>query len=116
MNNKKNKEMLDKLQFGYSIKRVIHKGYEEYERCMKKIENDIKKKTGFQLTQMFGKYQYILRSEKGEISVIQIKKMNFGKGKDIWGWEIYSWDDLFTDTEHFKTKKKALEVAKKYLT
>ncbi len=118
LSNKKNKEILDKLQFGFSIQKRIHKGYEEYENAMKKMANKTYKETGFKLRQMFGKYQYILRSEKGEISVIQIKKLNFGKGKDTWGWEMYAYENsnLFSDTMTFETKKKAFEVAKRYLT
>ena len=122
MNKKQNKEMLDKLQYGFSIQKRIHKGYEEYERATKKWAENVNKKTGFKLTQMFGKYQYVLRSEKGEISLIQIKKLNFGKGNDTFGgkfvWEIYAHENskLFSDTETYPTRKKALEVAKKYLT
>jgi len=114
---KQSKELLDKLEFGLSIQKIIHKGWEEFERATKIWAKNVNKKTGFKLTQWFGKYQYILRSDKGEISVIQIKKMNFGKGKDTWGWEIYAHENtnLFSSTMSFKTKKEAFDVAKKYL-
>ena len=116
--NKENKEMLDKLQYGFSIQRIIHQGWEEHNKI-----KDIKTK-GFKLTNWFGKYQYILRSEKGEISIIKIKKLDFssfplkGKyGKNKWVWEMYAHENknLFTDTMTFPTKEKAFKVAKKYL-
>lgn len=111
---REDEEMLDKLQYGLSIQRKIHKGYEEFERATTKLAH---KKIGFKLTQMFGKYQYILRSEKGEISIIKIKKLHFGIGKrkDTWCWEMYSNNHLFSDTRSFRTKKDAFEVAKQYL-
>ncbi len=114
---REDEEMLDRLQYGLSIQKRIHKGYEEYERATTKWGKDVHKKTGFKLNQMFGKYQYVLRSEKGEISIIKIKKLNFGIGKrkDAWGWEMYSNNQLFTDTRTFRTKKDAFEVAKQYL-
>jgi len=113
-----NEAVLDKLQFGFSVQRIIHKGYEEYEKATLKMAKEIHKKTGFNLRQMFGKYQYILRSEKGEISVIKIRKFNFNKKSilsDTWNWEIWSNETLFPDTRIFRTKKDAFEVAKQYL-
>ena len=114
--NKENKEILDRLQYGFSVQRIIHKGWEEYSKI-----KDIKTK-GFKLTNWFGKYQYILRSEKGEISIIKIKKFGFSsisplKRKNKWVWEMWANDNpnLFTDTQTFPTKEKAFKVAKKYL-
>ena len=113
----KNEDFLDRLQYGFSVQKIIHKGYKEYERATMKWAKDVHKKTGFDLRQMFGKYQYIMRSEKGEISIIRIKKLNFESKdmKDSWAWEIWSNETLFPDTRTFQTKKDAFEVAKQYL-
>lgn len=107
LNKKETKDILDKLQYGISIQKIIHKGWKEYEKAMANITQ-----TGFKLTRRFGKYQYIMTSDKGEISIIKIK--NFKN----WNWEIFAFknNNLFSDTQSFSTKKKAFFVARKYLT
>lgn len=82
----------------------IHKGYAEFETFGK--EKGIK--------QIFGKYQYIFSSKKGEISCIELKDY-FMDGKDLW--EIYCIrGDLFEDIERFDTfleaKKRCQELLK----
>jgi hypothetical protein len=76
----------------------IHKGYAEWEEAKEK---------GIDIPQLFGKYQHIFYSEKGKISLIQLKDY-FLKGKDFW--EIYCLEgNLFEDTERFDTKEEAVE-------
>lgn len=85
------------------IEKRIHHGYKELEEIMK---------TG-KLRQIFGKYQYIYSSEKGSISLIELKDY-FEKGDNFW--EIYCLSgNLFDDVERFKTKKEAEKTIKKYL-
>jgi hypothetical protein len=56
----------------------------------------------------FGKYQYLYKSKKGEISLLKLKDYNFD-GEDIW--EIYAYENmaLFPETKRFSSKKKAEE-------
>ena len=80
------------------VERRIHEGYKELENSPYKI---------------FGKYQYIYTSGKGEISLIKL--INYYRdGKDLW--EIYCLEgSLFEDVERFNTKKEAVVEIKKYL-
>lgn len=74
----------------------IHRGYAEFELAREK---------GHKIEEIFGKYQFIFSSEKGKISLIQLKNYWYD-GKDVW--EIYSLEgDLFEDTERFDTKEEA---------
>jgi len=82
----------------------IHQGFQDFEDTGKK---------GITTRQLFGKYQYIYSSDKGEISLVQFK--NYFKTGDNF-WEIYCLKgELFEDVEKFKTKKEAEKVIKKYL-
>jgi len=86
------------------IKR-IHPIYEEYEKA---------KKQGMKIPILTGKYQYIYKTEKGEISLVLFKNY-FNDGKDFW--EIYCLNGkLFEDVERFATKIEAEKQIKKYLT
>ena len=80
------------------VERRVHNGYKELENSPYKI---------------FGKYQYIYTSDKGEISLIKLVNY-FRDGKDLW--EIYCLEGkLFEDVERFDTKKEAVVKTKKYL-
>ena len=80
------------------VERRVHNGYKELENSPYRI---------------FGKYQYIYTSDKGEISLIKLINY-FRDGKDLW--EIYCLDGgLFQDVERFDTKKEAVVKTKKYL-
>ena len=80
------------------VERRIHEGYKELENSPYKI---------------FGKYQYIYTSDKGEISLIKLINY-FRDGKDLW--EIYCLGgNLFEDLERFNTKKEAVVEIKRYL-
>jgi len=80
------------------VKRVVHEGYKELENTPYKI---------------FGKYQYIYTSKKGEISLIKLINY-FRDGKDLW--EIYCLEGgLFQDVERFDTKREAVVQVKSYL-
>jgi len=86
------------------IEKIIHRGYTEWENARKK---------GLIFTQLFGKYQYIYSSEKGKISLIELKNYP-GEGDDFW--EIYCLSGgLFDDTERFKTVKDAEKRIKEML-
>ena len=80
------------------VERKIHGGYKELKNSPYKI---------------FGKYQYIYTSDRGEISLIKL--IDYDRdGKDLW--EIYCLEGgLFEDVERFNTKKKAVVEIKKYL-
>ena len=57
------------------------------------------------IPQIFGKYQYIYSSKKGEISLIRLKDY-LRKSHNFW--EIYSLKgNLFEDVERFGTKEEA---------
>lgn len=65
------------------------------------------------LKSMFGKYQYIYESDKGQISLLKLINY-FRDGHDLW--EIYCLEgDLFDDVERFNTKKEAEERIKDLL-
>ena len=78
------------------ITKKIHQGYQEFENA---------KKRGIDIPQMFGKYQYIYQSKKGEISLVLFLNY-YGNNKDFW--EIYCLKgNLFKDVERFDTQKEA---------
>ena len=77
------------------IEKRLHKGFEEFERA--RLE-------GVRIPQYFGKWQYIYRHKKFEISLVKLKDCMTEK----WFWEIMCLKgDLFEDVERFKTKKDA---------
>ena len=59
----------------------------------------------------FGKYQYICKSKKGEISLVELPNY-IGDGYD---WEIWSYEKLFDDVERFKSKEEAMAKIEEYL-
>jgi hypothetical protein len=110
-----NDMILDELQYGYSHEKRIHQGWVEQKK-VKQFYKDLKKKTGFIPSEMFGKWQYLYRSEKGEISLIRINITTFEKNRPRkWVWEMWSDEKLFSDVQRFKTKKEAEKRIKEYL-
>ncbi|MBE3128964.1 MAG: hypothetical protein IMZ60_04720 [Actinobacteria bacterium] len=106
-----NELILDELQYGYSCEKRVHEGWIE----QKKMQKIYKKKTGF-ISSLFGKWQYVYKSEKGRISLIRISISDYEKmEKRRWVWEIWSQEKLFPDVRRFKTKKEAEKVIKEYL-
>ena len=89
-------KLLDRIEYGFTIKEQIHDGY-----CEELGENN-----------KLGKYHYILESDKGMISLIELP--NYYRDGNTW-WEIYSFNDLFTDVMRFATKEEAIAKAKEYL-
>ena len=86
------------------VNRITYKGYREFLEARKK---------GHKIPQIFGKYQYLFSNSKGEISLIKYIR-TYNKSPNFW--EIYCLKgNLFGDCERYKTKKKAIEVIKKYL-
>ncbi len=84
------------------IEKLKHKGYKEWEKAQKE---------GLNFRCSFGKYQYIYKSKKGEISLIYLRQRT---GKPFW--EIYCTSgSLFRDVERFGTKKEADIKIKNYL-
>jgi len=82
----------------------IHRGYAEWEEA---------KNRGINVRCMFGKYHRIFYSDKGEISLVQIKNYFVGSYKF---WEIYCLKgNFFKDTERFDTKKEAVNKIRSYL-
>jgi len=79
------------------IEKRLHRGFEEIENARL---NKIK------IPQYFGKWQYIYRHKKFEISLVKLKDIFRNK----WFWEIMCLKgDLFEDVERFPTKKEAEE-------
>lgn len=93
------------------VTKQIHKGWQEWEKIRKspELQKQFSHRDG-----LFGKWQFIFRSKKGEISLIQLKDY-WKQGEDLW--EIYelSNNNLFQDVERFKTKKEAERKIKKLL-
>ena len=81
------------------VTKRIHSVYKEWEQAKAK---------GIEIRQLMGKYQYLYKTEKGEISLIQLISY-WKEGEDLW--EIYeiSNNDLFDDVKRFPTKAKAVE-------
>lgn len=93
------------------IKKLIHKGWEEWNT----IQEAIKNKLSFGKEGWAGKYQYIFSSDKGEVSLVKLKVNGFSK--PFWTWEIMelSSNNLFEDVERFRTKKQAIKRIKEIL-
>ena len=77
-----------------------HKGYEDFEKIKK----------GSDMSQLFGKFQYIFTKNKKEIDLILIKTY-----RDNFEWEIYSNEKIFEDVERFQTKEEAFKKICDYL-
>jgi len=85
------------------IEKRVHPGYEEYQLLDKQIKKLLKP--------IFGKWQYIITSEKGTISLI-----SFVRFYEDAPWEIYCLEgNLFDDINRFKTKQEAMKVIKDLL-
>lgn len=97
-----------KNEMGIKVVKRIHKGYEEFIKVKEKFKE-------LKLRQLFGKYQYIFSSKKGEISLIELKGYDFVTEKDLW--EIYELSNnrLFEDVKRFKTKEEAVKRIKELL-
>ena len=82
--------------------KVIHKGWTEWESVKKdKKASELLK----DMKPIFGKFQYVYSSKKGEVSLIELTNY-WMDGKTIW--EIYSLSgNLFDDVERFKTFEEA---------
>jgi len=104
---KTQKEILNVIENGYTVEKIIHKGYTEYETA-KKTNPKICEKY---LEPYFGKWHYIYRKGNMKISLIKIRSV-LTKG---WHWEIYAFEDerLFTNELRFNTKKEGEEHIKK---
>lgn len=112
---KQNEKILDELEFGYSCEKVVHQGWVKQEKLLKSGYFDkLKKDTGFVPSELFGKWQYVYRSNKGWISLIRINISIFNS-KRRWVWEMWSKETLFPDTRRFKTKKEAEKEIRRYL-
>ena len=73
-------------------------------KIKKRIHWSYKGNSGLKELNMFGKYQYIHSSPKGEISLIELTNDLYGDFR----WEIYCLEgDLFEDVKRFKTKEEA---------
>ena len=110
-----NKLVLDELQYGFHCRTRIHPGWKEQKK-LKGFYKKVNKDTGFIPSQMFGKWQYIYTSEKGEISLIRINITSFEKDNPrTWVWEMWSNEKLFDDVQRYDTKKEAEKVIREYL-
>lgn len=83
---------------------------------IEKKEHDLwreTKKFNLSVDSPVGRCQYIFSSEKGKISLIQLKNY-FADGIDIW--EIFCLNgNLFKDVERFDTKEEAEKAIRGYL-
>ena len=93
------------------IRRLIHKGWEEWNLMPDKL----KEKSMFGKEGWAGRYQYLYSSDKGEISLVRLKVGGFEK--PFWMWEILeiSANDLFKDVERFMRKREAVKRIKELL-
>lgn len=83
------------------VDKRIHNGWTELEEV------------GNIIPHIFGKYQYIYSSDKGKISLVELKNY-YRDGKDLW--EIYSLEgELFEDVDRFSSKEEAEVEIKKLL-
>lgn len=64
------------------------------------------KKKNLNIPPIIGKWHYIFKSEKGEISLIELKDY-FKKRENLWEIMELSANNLFEDVERFPTKKEA---------
>ena len=83
----------------------VHKGWIEFQKIKK--QKGLKELLKRHPMGCFGKWQYIFKSNKGEISLIQLLGYDFETHKDVW--EIYelSANNLVDDTERFPSMAKA---------
>ena len=102
MKKQTKKEMLDKLE-GYSYKRVIHRGWEEYQEVIK-VNPNLKK----DFPCLFGKYQYLFESPYGKASLVRLANVGFNR---VWFWEVL----INGYTEKFVIKQDAVNTIKKEL-
>lgn len=77
-------------------------------------EREMAKAKGIKITRLMGKWQYIYRSPKGEVSLIQTLPPGLTfKGKFIW--ELCPLNVKDADSERFATKKDAYERIRELL-
>lgn len=80
------------------------------------IEREKAKKQGIKIHRLMGKWQYIYRSEKGEVSLIQTLPVGLTfKGKMIWELMQLNPKDTYEQPERFTTKTEAYERIREIL-
>lgn len=102
------------LQLTITKTRRVHEAWTEWEELKKK---GIIKKMVFFTEPLVGKWQYILQSDKGKVSIEELRHYIslIGGGKDMF-WEIYCLEgELFDDAERFDSLADAEKAARKYL-
>ena len=89
-------EVVKKIGNEIIVKKVEHKIYREMRNA--KLRGEVKHT-------LIGRWQYIYKSQKGEISLVKLISY-YHDGVDLW--EIYCLKgNLFDDIERFDTKKEA---------
>ena len=113
MVDKKTLEFAEKLSGDFiKVERRIHKGWKEMENFKQKDPEGYNKLEFAK--DLFGKYQYIFSSKKGEISLVHIKVGSIPV-KDMM-WEIFCLKgNLFEDVERFNTMAQGKAAAREYL-
>ena len=87
------------------IEKRVHPVWTTYEK--------VDKETFMQYGPSIGKYQYIISSPKGKISVVELPDY-FHNGVTFW--ELYCLEgDHFDDIDKFHSYKEAEQTARKYL-
>lgn len=94
---------------GIRVEKIIHKAWAERKEAVKK---------GAKIRRLVGKWQYIYRSKKGEVSLIQI--LPAMDRKFIWELGYYPGKDIADgegdmEIERFSTKKEAYERVREIL-
>ena len=90
---------------GIRVKKILHKVW---------IEREQAKAKGIKITRLMGKWQFIYRSEKGEVSLIQtLPPGPTLKGKFIW--ELMLLNVKGATPERFANKKDAYERIRELL-
>lgn len=99
MNN--NNEELNQIK----IERRIHPHFDHMEKVRRAFKHEF--------SQIVGKYQYIVSSKKGKISIVELPNY-FADGVTLW--EIMALEgNIFDDIERFPSYYKAVKQAEKYL-
>lgn len=96
---------------GVKVFMITHRGYQEWKNAKKNSPQ-------FDLPKVFGRYQFLFRKGRTEISLVKLGGFDFSKEMNVdtnGYWEIFqlSGSILFEDVQKFKNKKDAINAIEK---